>query len=449
LAKNIFLHSSGIDDPALKRSREAAQNNDVSDGRERALLVGVNLSGVTKSLSLEYLDELDMLAQTAGAAVVGKELAHKAKRDAALLLGKGKVAELADIAREVNSDLVIFDDDLSPAQARNLEGVLERRVIDRTGLILDIFARRARTREAKTQVELAQLRYLLPRLTRAWTHLERQQGGIGMRGPGETQIETDRRLIRTRISHLEDELQHIERTHATQRSGRSGLYRFALAGYTNVGKSTLMNVLTGAGVYEENLLFATLDSTTRALKLGPKYQAILTDTVGFIRKLPPGLVASFRSTLAEIREADCILHIVDIASPSFQEQMAEVDKILAEMGLASTPLITVFNKVDALEDNLHLLWAEKQYPNGVFISARESRNISALQEQMRSVIASEMVEVSVHVPLGDGHLLSELHRLSEVLEERHDENGSQLRVRMPLSDARRLNLNTETGDRQP
>ncbi len=443
LASNV--HATSIDHRDLKRSREAAQNVNATEGRERALLVGVNWQGTPKSLSLEYLDELDMLAQTAGAVVVSKELARKTKPDPALLLGKGKVAELSEIASETHADLIIFDDDLSPAQARNLERELDCRVIDRTGLILDIFARRARTREAKTQVELAQLRYLLPRLTGAWTHLERQQGGIGLRGPGETQIETDRRLIRTRISVLEGELKHIERIHETQRAGRSGMFRFALAGYTNVGKSTLMNVLTDAGVYEENLLFATLDSTTRALKLGPRTRALLTDTVGFIRKLPHGLIASFRSTLAEIREANCILHVVDLASPSFQEQMGEVDKILAEMGLAATPRIHVFNKIDALEDELPLRWAEKQYPVGVFISARDKLNISGVQDKMREVMSADLVELSVDIPAGNGLLLSELHRLAEVLEERHDENGSNLRVRMPLSDARSLRLLTPRG----
>jgi GTP-binding protein HflX len=432
--------ASGIDHRDLKRSRELAMADGTADGRERALLVGVNWASTPRELSVEYLEELDMLAQTAGAFVVAKELARKSKPDPGTLLGKGKVAELATIASESDADLVVFDDDLTPAQARNLEKELEVRVIDRTGLILDIFARRARTREAKTQVELAQLRYILPRLTRAWTHLERQQGGIGMRGPGETQIETDRRLIRDRIRVLEAELKHIERIHETQRSGRTNIFRFALAGYTNVGKSTLMNALTGAGVYEENLLFATLDSTTRALQLAPKYRALLTDTVGFIRKLPHGLVASFRSTLAEIREADCILHVVDLSSPSFQDQMAEVDKILAEMGLAKTPHIYVFNKVDALEDDLPLRWVEKEHPDGVFVSARDKRNLTVLQEKMRAVMAADMVELSVDIPAGDGLLLSELHRLSEVLEERHDEHGSNLRVRMPLVEARRLKL---------
>ena len=225
---------------------------------------------MTDSLAQEYLDELDMLAQTAGAEIVGRELVKLTRRNPATFVGTGKVAEFYEIVRECKAELLIFDEDLLPVQARNLERSLEVRVIDRAGLILDIFARRARTRESKTQVELAQLKYILPRLTRAWTHLERQQGGIGFRGPGAPQIVTDRRMLRNRIRHLEEELHHIERTRTTQRAGRDQVFRFALAGYTNVGKSTLMNVLTKAGVYEENLLFATLDSVTRIIKLSPQ-----------------------------------------------------------------------------------------------------------------------------------------------------------------------------------
>jgi GTP-binding protein HflX len=407
---------------------------------ERALLVGVVLPGTKPGLALEYLDELSMLAQTAGAVVVGSEIAKRVKLDPATFVGKGKVTELTEIADETNADLIIFDDDLSPAQARNLEKLSRRRIIDRTGLILDIFVRRARTREAKTQVELAQLRYLLPRLTGAWTHLERQQGGIGMRGPGETQIETDRRMIRKRISVLEEQLNHIERTHDTQRAGRSEMFRFALAGYTNVGKSTLMNALTQAGVYEENLLFATIDSTTRALKLSPKYRTLITDTVGFIRKLPTALVASFRSTLAEIREAHCILHVVDLASPSYPEQMAEVDKILREMGVADRLQLIVFNKTDAIEDLTLLKAAKLDFPEAIFVSARTGEGMDTLLKAMKDVLSSGLIELDVMVQHGDGLLLSELHHVGEILSEAHDEAGSRLRVRISESQARRLCL---------
>jgi GTP-binding protein HflX len=349
---------------------------------ERTILIGFCMPGTIESLAKEFLDELDLLAQTAGAEVVGREMVKLRRRDPASFIGKGKVEELTEIAEEEKADLLIFDEDLSPGQTRNLETAIGRRIVDRSGLILDIFARRARSREAKTQVELAQLKYMLPRLSGAWAHLERQQGGIGMRGPGETQLETDRRIVRTRIRLLETELKHIAKVHETQRAGREQTYRFALAGYTNVGKSTLMNVLTQAGVYEENLLFATLDSTTRAFKIGSKFKALLSDTVGFIRKLPSGLVASFRTTLAEIREADCILHVIDLSSPSCREQMAEVEKILSEMGVGGIPRINVFNKIDALEDDVNLGWAKREYPDGLFVSARKGTNLEKLMSTM-------------------------------------------------------------------
>ena len=411
---------------------------------ERAMLVGIQWPGQPRALIQEYMDELDMLAQTAGADVVSKELVGRRDKDPALLIGKGKAVELAEIAAETRAELAIFDDDLTPAQLRNLENSLKCRVIDRSGLILDIFALRARTREAKTQVELAQLRYLLPRLTRAWTHLERQQGGIGMRGPGETQIETDRRIIRTRISQLTDDLAHLDRIRETQRSGREGIFRFALAGYTNVGKSTLMNALTQAGVYEENLLFATLDSTTRLLEFAPNERALVSDTVGFIRKLPPGLVASFRSTLAEIKDADCIMHIVDLASPAYQDQMYEVEKILGEMGLKDKLRLLVFNKVDALEDDEPLRSARSAFPEALFISARQGVGVGDLTERMRMVYASQMVEVTVHIPYHEAERMAELYRTANVVERIATETGLDLRVRMPLTEARRLRLISDT-----
>lgn len=411
-----------------------------SANHERALLVGIVGPGLSAVTALEYLDELALLAQTAGAEVVGRELSKRPRPDPATLVGKGKVRELAEIIAETGADLVIFDDDLAPAQVRNLEQGLERRVIDRTGLILDIFARRAQTREARTQVELAQLRYLLPRLTRAWTHLERQRGGIGMRGPGETQIETDRRIIRRRISILEQELQHIARVHATQRTGRADTYRFALAGYTNAGKSTLMNALTEAGVYEENLLFATLDSTTRALKLAPKRKSLLTDTVGFIRKLPPHLIASFRTTLAEIREAHCIVHVMDIAAASWREQMAEVNRILGELSVLDRPQILAFNKIDLLEDDAPRRMAAAEFPEAVFISARRGDGLDHLLERMRNAMSSEMLELTISVDPANGALLAELHRVAEILTMNSNGNHLELSVRIPEAHARRLGI---------
>jgi GTPase len=422
--------------PSRQRGYEVAGDT----APEHAVLVGLVLPGTTASLALEYIDELDLLAQTAGASVVGRELAKRQKPDPATLVGKGKVAELQSIAEETKADLFIFDEDLSPAQVRNLEEGLGRRVIDRTGLILDIFARRAKTKEAQTQVEVAQLRYLLPRLTGAWQHLERQRGGIGFRGPGETQLETDRRLIRTRIRNLEQELQHIERVRHTQRSGRTGTFRFSLVGYTNVGKSTLMNVLTKAGVYEENLLFATLDSTTRALKLSPRHHALLTDTVGFIRKLPAHLVASFRSTLAEIQDAHCILHVVDLASPSCRDQMTEVERILGELGLSSMAQLIVFNKIDALLDETPLRWAKRDYPAAVFVSAQLGTGIEELLSRMKETMSAQLIEVNVQIGPDDGALLSELYRVGEVLSEISHDGSLELQVRLPEPVAHRLKL---------
>ncbi|MBI5058499.1 GTPase HflX [candidate division KSB1 bacterium] len=407
---------------------------------ERALLVGIQWPVLTGALTIEYLDELDMLAQTAGACVVGREISKRAKKDPALLIGKGKAEELAAIIAELEANLVIFDEDLAPNQARNLEKIFGQRVLDRSGLILDIFARRARTRESRTQVELAQLRYLLPRLAGAWTHLERQRGGIGLRGPGETQIETDRRIVRTRISVLEDELVHIDKVHQTQRANRDELFRFALAGYTNVGKSTLMNALTSAGVYEENLLFATLDSTTRTLPVSPRRSALLSDTVGFIRKLPPALMASFRSTLAEIREANCILHIVDLASPSYREQMAEITKILGELEAATIPSVLVFNKIDALEDEATLRLTKSEFPDAVFISARKRTGIDSLLERMREEMNRDFVELTVTLRPEDGKLLSELHRVAEILDEQADASTIILRVRISKQVGQKLGL---------
>ncbi len=404
-------------------------------------MIGLQWPGMTVTLAREFLDELDMLAQTAGAQVVGRELVKRGKKDPALFVGTGKAEELAEIVQETAAELVIFDDDLAPAQNRNLERVLGVRVLDRSGLILDIFARRARTKEARTQVELAQLRYMLPRLAGAWTHLERQQGGIGMRGPGETQIETDRRIIRTRIAVLEEELLHIERVHHTQRAGRDDVVRFALAGYTNVGKSTLMNVLTGAGVYEENLLFATLDSTTRQLAFSAKLKAVLTDTVGFIRKLPPGLVASFRSTLAEIREAHFILHLVDLASPSYKEQKAEVEKILNEMKVGDLPRLTIFNKIDCLEDDVPLRESLLEHPGGMYISARNGTGIPELIEQLKKLATDQGVYTgTVRLRPEDGKLLAEIYRYGEVTDEVSKNGSLQLSFRMPKLRAEMLGL---------
>jgi GTP-binding protein HflX len=386
----------------------------------------------------DYLDELALLARTAGAEIVATELARRTAPDPATFIGRGKVEELRELIGEEDIQLVILDEDLSPAQARNLEEAWQRRVIDRSGLILDIFARRARTREARTQVELAQLQYILPRLTGAWRHLERQRGGIGLRGPGETQLETDRRLVRKRIRVLQDELGHIETTRRTRSSRRREHFRVTLVGYTNVGKSTLMNALTSANVYEENLLFATLDSTTRLLRLAPKETVLLTDTVGFIRKLPPQLVASFRSTLAEVVEADCLLHLVDLSHPAHVEQTETVERVLDDLGVHDTPRILVFNKVDAVDDPEIIHAAKARYPEAEFISAKRHIRLESLLKRLQSSAVAGYWEGTFSIGPEEGKLLAEIHRRGEILSQRTYGRKLRLRVRMPESDARRI-----------
>lgn len=432
--------SLGFDRLRIEDASKGDAENTLVPKKERAFLVGICKPGDHMTAAQEHLDELEMLAETAGAEVVERELVKLRAIDPALYVGKGKAAELAAMAAEVNADLVVFDEDPAPAQSRNLEREFKTRLVDRSGLILDIFAKRAQSREAKTQVELAQLKYMLPRLSGAWTHLERQRGGIGMRGPGETQLETDRRIIRARIRKLEEDLSLIEKQHRTQRTKRQDVFRFSLAGYTNVGKSTLMNVLTQAGVYEENLLFATLDSTTRNLPLGQGIKALLSDTVGFIRKLPPGLVASFRSTLAEISEADCIVHVIDVASPTYREQMETVENILNEMGLSDVPAIEVFNKVDALDDPSVLKWVKETKPESVLLSAVQGTGLDLLRERMRHVMEQGKVQLEIELDPANGKLWQELYRVGEVQSTEPQGEMVVVRVQMDRVDAGRLGL---------
>ncbi|MDE7449217.1 MAG: GTPase HflX [Paramuribaculum sp.] len=368
---------------------------------EKAVLVGLITPSQNEAKANEYLDELAFLADTAGAVTVRKFLQRVQGPHSATYVGKGKLEEIKQFVEDNDIDVVIFDDDLSSKQVSNIERELQVKVLDRTTLILDIFARRARTANAKTQVELAQYQYLLPRLTRMWTHLERQRGGIGMRGPGETQIETDRRIILDKISRLKEELKSIDRQKTLQRKNRGKLTRVALVGYTNVGKSTLMNLLSKSDVFAENKLFATLDTTVRKVIID-NLPFLLTDTVGFIRKLPTGLVNSFKSTLDEVREADILLHVVDISHPNFEEQIEVVNRTLSEVcGSAEKPVIMVFNKIDAynyvpkdeddltpaLRENIPLeelkkTWMARTGDECVFISAREGKNIDELKEKI-------------------------------------------------------------------
>ena len=368
---------------------------------EKAVLVGLITPQQGEAKANEYLDELAFLADTAGAVTVHKFLQRLDHPNTATFVGKGKLEEIKQYVDENEVGMVIFDDDLSTKQVSIIERELQVKILDRTSLILDIFAKRAQTANAKTQVELAQYQYLLPRLTRMWTHLERQRGGIGMRGPGETQIETDRRIILDKISRLKAELKNIDKQKSIQRKNRGKLTRVALVGYTNVGKSTLMNLLSKSEVFAENKLFATLDTTVRKVII-ENLPFLLTDTVGFIRKLPTHLVESFKSTLDEVREADVLLHVVDISHPQFEEQIEVVNKTLQEVcESADKPMIMVFNKVDAFTytpkdeddltprtrenislDELKATWMSKMHDNCVFISAKKQINIDELKEKV-------------------------------------------------------------------
>lgn len=375
---------------------------------ERTVLVGLITNTQNEAKANEYLDELAFLAETAGAQPVKKFLQRLDTPNSRTFVGAGKLAEIKNYIDENEIGMVIFDDDLSAKQVQNIEKELQVKILDRTSLILDIFAKRAQTANAKRQVELAQYQYLLPRLTRLWTHLERQRGGIGMRGPGETQIETDRRIILDKISHLKEELKSIDRQKSIQRKNRGKLVRVALVGYTNVGKSTLMNLLAKSEVFAENKLFATLDTTVRKV-IVDNLPFLLSDTVGFIRKLPTHLVDSFKSTLDEVREADLLLHVVDISHPAFEEQIEVVNKTLQEVcDSADKPMILVFNKIDAFSyvekaaddltprtrenislDELKETWMAKMHDNCIFISARNKTNI----DELKSLLYQRVKEI--------------------------------------------------------
>lgn len=411
--------------------------------KERAVAIGVGNRTYTREESLEHLDELAFLAETAGADVIAKIYQDRDRPDGATAVGKGKLEEIKELVEEDNVVLVIFDDELTPAQMRNLERELNVKVMDRTGLILDIFASRARTSEAKLQVELAQLQYLLPRLTRLWTHLSKQFGGIGSKGPGETQIETDRRLVRDRISLLKEKLANVAVQKAEQRKGRDAMQRFALVGYTNAGKSTLMNVLSSADVLAENKLFATLDTTVRVIELVSDDRAthktvLLSDTVGFIRKLPAQLVASFRSTLAETIEADVLLHVVDISHPQFRDQIKAVQETLLAIGAHEKPVLMVFNKIDALED-LDLVHAvTSDFTPSVAVSAMRGINISSLREAMLEMNDERHEIVHLLVPYSGMNTVAHLYRIGTVLSREDRDDGVEIKVRVETSEVQRL-----------
>lgn len=382
---------------------------------ERAALVLANLEKLSKETIKERLDELESLAKTAGADVIFKSVQERNSADPAYYIGRGKAEEIAALVETNNIDIVIFDDELSPVQARNLEKTMKTKIVDRTALILDIFAFRAKTNEAKTQVELAQLEYLLPRLTRAWTHLSKQYGGIGTKGPGETQIETDRRIIRTRISKLKDKLEKIESRRKIKNSNRNGYLRTSLVGYTNAGKSTLLNLLTNAGVLAEDKLFATLDPTARALVIDRTRKMLLSDTVGFIRKLPHRLVASFKSTLNEVKEADLILHIIDASHPFYEEHIEVVEQILKELGCDGKNEIKVFNKIDALNDFKIIREIKLKHANSVFISAARGINIGEFRKKLEDVFNEIEKEETAVLKNSDSKTISLIHSFAKII----------------------------------
>lgn len=403
---------------------------------ERAILVALSLPAdrqgtkeLNKEIVEEHLNELEELALTAGAETVLKVIQDKSSIDSAYYIGKGKAEELVYLAEMNDVNLIIFDDDLSPVQLRNLENLIDKKIVDRSGLILDIFASRAKTKEAKTQVELAQLQYMLPRLTRAWTHLSKQYGGIGTKGPGETQIETDRRIIRNRIMLLKEKLTKIESQRKTQSSGRKNFTRISLVGYTNAGKSTLFNLLTKAGVLAEDKLFATLDSTTRVLEINNSRKILLSDTVGFIRKLPPHLVASFKSTLKEVRDADIILHVVDMSHPFYEDHIRVVEQTLKELDCDSKDIIKVFNKIDLINDRNKINLISNRFENSVIISAQRGINVSSLKQKLIQIIEGSFVEEKIDLKLSDTRKAAKIYSLAEVLSTKYEDQTMQITYR--------------------
>ncbi|MFL5448013.1 MAG: GTPase HflX [Gemmatimonadales bacterium] len=388
----------------------------------------------------EHLEELTRLVDTAGAEVVGRISQHIASPNPATLIGEGKVEEVAEQVASADASLVIFDEELSPVQGVNLERELKVRVMDRAEVILDIFSTRARSHEAKLQVELAQLQYLLPRLTRMWTHLSRIRGGIGLRGPGETQLETDRRIIRRKIQGLKGKLKDVEKHRENIRSGRDPMLSVALVGYTNAGKSSILRGLSGQHeIVVEDRLFATLDTLTREVELGENQRARVTDTVGFIRKLPHHLVASFRATLEEARAADVLLHVVDASHHDWEGQLRVVEKVLSELGLADRPVLLVFNKIDAVLDATGFTRRVRElHPTAVITSTMRTDGLTPLKERLRELDRAGRVAVKVRVPLAEGARLAELYREGEVLSRDEVGESYEVMVRLEPSKLERL-----------
>jgi GTP-binding protein HflX len=433
--------------------------------QERALLIGLEKEGVSKWDLQDSLDELRELANSAGAEVIDTVTQKLQKPTAPYYIGRGKAELIKDSCQDRQVTSVIFDDELSPAQGRNLENLFARKVLDRTQLILDIFAQRARSREGRLQIELAQLQYLLPRLTRMWHHLSRQTGGIGTRGPGETQLEVDRRRVQERIARLERELEAVRKTRAVQRQGRKR-HQWpvaAVVGYTNAGKSTLLNLLTGADLVAENKLFATLDPTTRSFVLPNKQRVLLTDTVGFLRKLPHTLIESFKATLEEVSEADLLIHIVDLSHPRVDEQMEAVDAVIKELDAFGKQTLIVFNKIDNLEngaggsratstgkpervdelgsESINREIAEtyvKRFPGSVAISARTGEGVNRLVGALENALSSWRLRSRFRIPSDQSALIAEIHRVGHVLELRYEGDDALIVAHVPPELAQKL-----------
>ncbi|HEY5298371.1 MAG TPA: GTPase HflX [Verrucomicrobiae bacterium] len=401
---------------------------------ERIFLVGVELKSRQRAELEDSLAELAELSATAGGEVVETGIQKLESLHAATFIGKGKAEEFSKFCKANKVDTVIFDDELSPAQSRNLEKIFECKILDRTALILDIFAQRARTREGKMQIELAQLQHLLPRLTKFWGHLSRQAGGIGMRGgEGESQLEADRRKVSERIDKIQRDLEAVRRQRATQRAGRQRSHwpLASIVGYTNAGKSTLLNALTGADVLAKDILFATLDPTTRRLKFPTNQNVLLTDTVGFIKKLPHGLVEAFKATLEEVVQADLLLHVVDISHPQAEEQIAAVNSVLNEIGAGEKPTIMVFNKMDKLNGSGALNQLQEKFPNAVGISAKTGEGVSTLLSELGTQLRPTREFVELKIPHEQSAVIARLHQVGQVIERRYHGKTARFKARIP------------------